>query len=190
MVLDQQGQILTLEPLGLTKWPCLFLMCPGPGITGNDNPPCFASGLGPCHGWRPISCVWKTRSVLATEPPGLGGGGLECLCRHRVAMPKVGPGSCSPENSGGKTALGGWSLMQCIVGEPLDVGSPRAGTDGWFIGQHPALPAMALPSWGWLGWRPSLNQPSLSLLGLSLKMESCWSVTCFFPGPSPALTGL
>lgn len=50
-----------------------------------------------------------------------------------------------------------------------------------FIGQHPALPAMALPSWGWLGWRPSLNQPSSSLLGLSLKMESCWSVTCFFP---------
>lgn len=42
------------------------------------------------------------------EPPGLGGG-LECLCRHRVAMPQVGPGSCSPENSGGKTALGGWS---------------------------------------------------------------------------------
>lgn len=50
-----------------------------------------------------------------------------------------------------------------------------------FIGQHPALPAMALPSWGWLGWRPSLNQPSSRPSGLSLKMESCWSVTCFFP---------
>ena len=50
-----------------------------------------------------------------------------------------------------------------------------------FIAQHPALPAMALPSWGWWGWRPSLNQPSSSRLGLSLKMESCWSVTSFFP---------
>lgn len=52
------------------------------------------------------------------EPPGLGGGGggLECLYRHRVAIHvwmlpwhQVGPGSCSPEDSVGKTALGGWS---------------------------------------------------------------------------------
>lgn len=40
----------------------------------------------------------------------------------------------------------------------------QAGMIG-FIAQHPALPAMALPSWGWLVWRPSLNQPSSSLLG-------------------------
>lgn len=40
----------------------------------------------------------------------------------------------------------------------------QAGMIG-FIAQHPALPAMALPSWGWLFWRPSLNQPSSSLLG-------------------------
>ncbi|KAI4539931.1 hypothetical protein MG293_010326 [Ovis ammon polii] len=42
----------------------------GPGITGNDNPPCFASGLGPAMGGDQSHCVWKTRtkSCPDTDP--------------------------------------------------------------------------------------------------------------------------
>ena len=68
MVLDQQGSNLTLEPQVWLSGPACS-SCPG--ITGNDNPPCFSSGLGPATGGEQCHHDSKSRSVLALSPLGL-----------------------------------------------------------------------------------------------------------------------
>lgn len=149
----------------------------------SDSPLPLLLVLGHHVGGRPICCVSAEDKVKFWPVLGPGGGGLECLCRHRVAhFGWVSRPVAQPEEFRGQDSpWEGGQLIRIHSGEPLDAGTPRAGTDeaGSFVSSCHAL--LQLPSWGWLGLEARSPEPTIfSLLGRVSENGELLECDCFF----------